>query len=268
MKKQVMSNEEFKRGAWKPEEDLILKRYIDTNGEGKWTTVSKKSGLMRSAKSCRMRWKNHLRPNIKHGQISEDEEDLIIRMHKLLGNRWSLIAGRIPGRTDNEVKNYWNTHLSKRNLNHQGQSLNSTTFNYKKRRNIGSDTIDTQQAISINIVSNTKQDEVLINASDERIDAQLSNPSSTTSTSSGTEEVNTVQLYATSATLEDNLAEGDTDKIISEEDIYSCWLSDEPSFYVPFVPSMDYSILPFDSLDNSYEDCWTDKLRLHDLVED
>ncbi|KAI3928700.1 hypothetical protein MKW98_024301 [Papaver atlanticum] len=265
MKKQVSTNEEFKRGAWKPEEDLILKRYIEANGEGKWTTVSKKSGLMRSAKSCRMRWKNHLRPNIKHGQISEDEEDLIIRMHKLLGNRWSLIAGRIPGRTDNEVKNYWNTHLSKRNLNHQGQSMNSVNFNCKKRRSMVSDTNDTQ---TISIVSTKQQDESnIFNGSDERVDAQLSNPSSTTSTSSGAEEVNAVQRYATSTTP-DNSAAGDTLKIISEEEIYSCWLSDEPTFYVPFVPSLDYSILPFDSLDNNYEDCWTNKLRLHDLVED
>ncbi|KAJ4958399.1 hypothetical protein NE237_025510 [Protea cynaroides] len=104
----------FKKGSWKPEEDLLLTRYIETHGEGKWKTVSKRSGLMRGGKSCRLRWKNYLRPNLKHGEMSAEEEDLIIRMHKLLGNRWSLIAGRLPGRTDNEVKNYWNTHLIKR----------------------------------------------------------------------------------------------------------------------------------------------------------
>ncbi|KAK4786080.1 hypothetical protein SAY86_002769 [Trapa natans] len=57
---------------------------------------------------------NYLRPSVKRGQIAPDEEDLILRLHRLLGNRWSLIAGRIPGRTDNEIKNYWNTHLSKK----------------------------------------------------------------------------------------------------------------------------------------------------------
>lgn len=57
---------------------------------------------------------NYLRPDIKRGNITPDEEDLIIRLHSLLGNRWSLIAGRLPGRTDNEIKNYWNTHLSKK----------------------------------------------------------------------------------------------------------------------------------------------------------
>ncbi|KAH1131541.1 hypothetical protein J1N35_002919 [Gossypium stocksii] len=105
-----------KRGLWKPEEDLILKTYVETYGEGNWATVSKRSGLMRGGKSCRLRWKNYLRPNIKRGGMSKEEEDLIIRMHKLLGNRWSLIAGRLPGRTDNEVKNYWNTHLNKKSL--------------------------------------------------------------------------------------------------------------------------------------------------------
>ncbi|VFQ77160.1 unnamed protein product [Cuscuta campestris] len=104
----------LKRGFWTPEEDLVLKKCVQTHGEGNWATISTNSGLMRSGKSCRLRWKNYLRPNIKRGMMSDDEKDLIIRMHKLLGNRWSLIAGRLPGRTDNEVKNFWNTHLNKR----------------------------------------------------------------------------------------------------------------------------------------------------------
>ncbi|CAH2070217.1 unnamed protein product [Thlaspi arvense] len=103
-----------KRGLWKPEEDMILRSYIETHGEGNWADISRRSGLKRGGKSCRLRWKNYLRPNIKRGGMSPQEQDLIIRMHKLLGNRWSLIAGRLPGRTDNEVKNYWNTHLNKK----------------------------------------------------------------------------------------------------------------------------------------------------------
>ncbi|KAJ4978506.1 hypothetical protein NE237_009286 [Protea cynaroides] len=64
--------------------------------------------------SYKLRWMNYLRPDIKRGNISKDEEDLIIRLHKLLGDRWSLIAGRLPGPTDNEIMNYWNTSLSKK----------------------------------------------------------------------------------------------------------------------------------------------------------
>ncbi|MQM11605.1 hypothetical protein Taro_044513 [Colocasia esculenta] len=102
------------RGAWSAHEDQILTNYIKTHGEGKWRDLPEKAGLKRCGKSCRLRWLNYLRPDIKRGNITPEEEDLIIRLHNLLGNRWSLIAGRLPGRTDNEIKNHWNTNLSKR----------------------------------------------------------------------------------------------------------------------------------------------------------
>ncbi|PON77373.1 MYB transcription factor [Parasponia andersonii] len=108
------SKEGVNKGAWTALEDQILTQYIKTHGEGKWRNLPKEAGLKRCGKSCRLRWLNYLRPDIKRGNISEEEEDLIIRLHKLLGNRWSLIAGRLPGRTDNEIKNYWNTTLEKK----------------------------------------------------------------------------------------------------------------------------------------------------------
>ncbi|XP_057815509.2 transcription factor MYB3 [Cryptomeria japonica] len=104
----------MKRGPWTPEEDLRLTNYIQIHGVGNWRTLPMKAGLLRCGKGCRLRWMNYLRPDVKRGHISPDEEEMIIRLHKLVGNRWSLIAGRIPGRTDNEIKNYWNTHLRKR----------------------------------------------------------------------------------------------------------------------------------------------------------
>ncbi|GER34636.1 Myb transcription factor [Striga asiatica] len=104
----------LRRGPWSTKEDNLLSNFILQNGEGQWRSLPKKAGLLRCGKSCRLRWMNYLRPGIKRGNISEDEEDLIVRLHGLLGNRWSLIAGRLPGRTDNEIKNYWNTHLLKK----------------------------------------------------------------------------------------------------------------------------------------------------------
>ncbi|KAJ8538623.1 hypothetical protein K7X08_029919 [Anisodus acutangulus] len=108
------AKEGLRKGPWSAKEDLLLTNYIKENGEGQWRNLPKKAGLLRCGKSCRLRWMNYLRPGIKRGNFSQDEEDLIIRLHSLLGNRWSLIAGRLPGRTDNEIKNYWNTHLIKK----------------------------------------------------------------------------------------------------------------------------------------------------------
>lgn len=108
------SRDGLNKGPWTQDEDLRLTQIIQAQGEGRWPALAIKAGLKRCGKSCRFRWVNYLRPNLKRGNISPDEEELILRLHKLLGNRWSLIAGRIPGRTDNEVKNYWNTRLNKK----------------------------------------------------------------------------------------------------------------------------------------------------------
>eukprot|EP00252_Welwitschia_mirabilis_P014415 TRINITY_DN31686_c0_g1_i1.p1 TRINITY_DN31686_c0_g1~~TRINITY_DN31686_c0_g1_i1.p1 ORF type:complete len:282 (-),score=52.65 TRINITY_DN31686_c0_g1_i1:257-1102(-) len=106
------------KGPWSPDEDLRLCNYIKKHGHGHWSSLPIRAGLLRCGKSCRLRWMNYLRPNVKRGHISADEEDLIIRLHRLLGNRWALIAGRMPGRTDNEIKNYWNTYLKKKFIKH------------------------------------------------------------------------------------------------------------------------------------------------------
>nr|ABK23561.1 unknown [Picea sitchensis] len=125
------SKEGLNRGAWTKTEDIILCEYIRIHGEGGWRTLPKKAGLKRCGKSCRLRWLNYLRPDIKRGGISPDEEELIIRLHRLLGNRWSLIAGRLPGRTDNEIKNYWNTCLSKKLLLSMTKSQSKVMKNVK-----------------------------------------------------------------------------------------------------------------------------------------
>ncbi|KAI5058084.1 hypothetical protein GOP47_0026254 [Adiantum capillus-veneris] len=103
-----------KRGPWTPEEDAKLLACIGQYGTGSWRTLPKKAGLQRCGKSCRLRWTNYLRPDLKHGRFSEQEEQLIVKLHAALGSRWSLIAAQLPGRTDNDVKNYWNTRLKKK----------------------------------------------------------------------------------------------------------------------------------------------------------
>ncbi|KQJ91235.1 myb-related protein Hv1 [Brachypodium distachyon] len=104
------------KGAWTKEEDDRLTAYIKAHGEGCWRSLPKAAGLLRCGKSCRLRWINYLRPDLKRGNFSEEEDELIIKLHSLLGNKWSLIAGRLPGRTDNEIKNYWNTHIRRKLL--------------------------------------------------------------------------------------------------------------------------------------------------------
>jgi myb proto-oncogene protein len=104
------------KGTWTKEEDHRLVTHIRLHGEGGWRSLPKAAGLLRCGKSCRLRWINYLRPDLKRGSFTEEEDELIIKLHSVVGNKWSLIAGRLPGRTDNEIKNYWNTHIKRKLL--------------------------------------------------------------------------------------------------------------------------------------------------------
>ncbi|XP_022725575.1 transcription factor MYB106-like [Durio zibethinus] len=104
----------LKRGPWTAEEDKLLTAYIQQHGHGSWPALPEKAGLQRCGKSCRLRWINYLRRDIKRGKFSLQEEQTIIQLRALLGNRWSVMAAHLPKRTDNEIKNHWNTHLKKR----------------------------------------------------------------------------------------------------------------------------------------------------------
>ncbi|KAM0858068.1 hypothetical protein ACQ4PT_048061 [Festuca glaucescens] len=103
-----------KKGPWTPEEDIILVSYIQEHGPGNWRSVPINTGLMRCSKSCRLRWTNYLRPGIRRGNFTTHEEGIIVHLQSLLGNRWAAIASYLPQRTDNDIKNYWNTHLKKK----------------------------------------------------------------------------------------------------------------------------------------------------------
>ncbi|KAE8787673.1 Myb-related protein Hv33 [Hordeum vulgare] len=104
----------LRRGLWSPEEDEKLYNHIIRYGVGCWSSVPRLAGLERCGKSCRLRWINYLRPDLKRGSFSQQEEDLIVSLHKIIGNRWSQIASQLPGRTDNEIKNFWNSCIKKK----------------------------------------------------------------------------------------------------------------------------------------------------------
>lgn len=121
----------LKKGPWSSEEDQILISYIQQNGHENWRALPKLAGLLRCGKSCRLRWINYLRPDIKRGNFSKEEEQTIIQLHQMLGNRWAAIAVKLPGRTDNEIKNLWHTQLKKKLKNYD----QSTPDQFKQQSN-------------------------------------------------------------------------------------------------------------------------------------
>ncbi|VVB01301.1 unnamed protein product [Arabis nemorensis] len=122
-----IAEEVWRKGPWTGEEDRLLIEYVRLHGEGRWNSVARLAGLKRNGKSCRLRWVNYLRPDLKRGQITPHEESIILELHAKWGNRWSTIARSLPGRTDNEIKNYWRTHFKKK--------TKSVTNNAEKEKN-------------------------------------------------------------------------------------------------------------------------------------
>ncbi|XP_073222793.1 transcription factor MYB48-like [Cicer arietinum] len=121
-----MVQEEFRKGPWTEEEDFKLVSFVGLFGDRRWDFIAKVSGLNRTGKSCRLRWVNYLHPGLKRGKMSPHEERLVLDLQSKWGNRWSRIARKLPGRTDNEIKNYWRTHMRKKAHEKKRGSIPST----------------------------------------------------------------------------------------------------------------------------------------------
>ncbi|KAL1555573.1 transcription factor MYB10-like isoform X1 [Salvia divinorum] len=120
----------MKKGAWSEDEDEKLKTYVEKYGHSNWRLLPRHAGLKRCGKSCRLRWVNYLKPGLKRGNFSKEEQQLVVELHAELGNKWSAIAVKLPGRTDNEIKNFWHTRVEKRHKpNHASQTATNPIIN-------------------------------------------------------------------------------------------------------------------------------------------
>ncbi|CAN0841985.1 MYB-like transcription factor ODO1 [Linum grandiflorum] len=204
-----------KKGPWTAEEDKKLINFILTNGQCCWRAVPKLAGLRRCGKSCRLRWTNYLRPDLKRGLLNDAEEQLVIDLHARLGNRWSKIAARLPGRTDNEIKNHWNTHIKKKLLKLGIDPVTHEPIN-KSDNDHDDQTINIMSSQSEQPLANHDNEETLpINSS------SISSPKAEISSSNDSSSSSSLCSSTSSSILLDNICNDDAL-------LNSLWMVDQP----------------------------------------
>nr|URO92954.1 MYB1 [Broussonetia papyrifera] len=251
----------LKKGPWSPEEDQILISFVQNYGHGNWRALPKQAGLLRCGKSCRLRWINYLRPDIKRGNFTKVEEETIIKLHEMLGNRWSAIAARLPGRTDNEIKNVWHTHLKKK-LN-KNSNIISKDHKPEIKKDSSSKRHPTCSSTTTNVTDQLEAPTTSISSQPSSSDFS----SVTETTSFGAEETNkndkdNVVVVKDENDMEYQFPEIDESfwsEALSVENSNSNTTSNPSNFSYPFYPSN------VDSVDLGYDYGASDIMLGHDM---